>query len=233
MGGNYEDLIKSGLKIAMSNSANLWEYKFEANKEIPLIKFPPEEIQSSTDVLKLEASLSLGFYFNAALKVTTDPLQLLPTAGAFLKFHGGLSVMCATVGFASIYAHGEADLELRADTSPMLSLKMKFGFGAQISVGYPVVGSASVLFMVGVEIYLDTAEKITVMAFMYFRGEAELLGGIVSVTISIEAKGGVEKLGPGQPTNCKAQVTFAIDICIFWVIDIEFSESWQETRQIA
>ena len=30
-----------------------------------------------------------------------------------------------------------------------------------------------------------------------------------------------------------AQVTFGIDISIFLVINIHFSESWQESRQIA
>ena len=30
-----------------------------------------------------------------------------------------------------------------------------------------------------------------------------------------------------------AQVTFGLDISIFLVINISFSESWQETRQIA
>jgi hypothetical protein len=68
---------------------------------------------------------------------------------------------------------------------------------------------------------------------MLFKGEAELLAGLVCVTITIEAKGSVEKAGPGTPTTCMAQVTFAIDISIFLIIDISFSESWQESRQIA
>jgi hypothetical protein len=231
--GNYQDLVKKGLKIAMSNSANLWEYKFEATKDIPLIKFPPT--QSAQDPLRLEASMSLGFNFNAALKLTTDPMQLLPTAGAFFKFHGGLAVMCFSLGAASLYATGETDLTLRADTSPMISLQLKFGFGAQIAVGLPVIGTASMLFMVGVEIYVDSNDSVAVTAFMLFRGQAELAGGLVTVTITIEAKGSVKReLTDGkQRTNCKAQVTFALDISIFWVIDISFSERWEETRQIA
>jgi hypothetical protein len=74
---------------------------------------------------------------------------------------------------------------------------------------------------------------VKITAFMLFKGHAELLGGLVGVTISIEAKGTVEKIGAGAPTNCKAQVTFAIDISIFLIIDISFSESWEETRRIA
>ena len=76
-GAKYGDAIKKGLKIAMSNSADSWEYKFEATKEIPVVKFPiPESVYNApTTPLKLEAYLKLGVYFNAALKVTTDPVN--------------------------------------------------------------------------------------------------------------------------------------------------------------
>lgn len=233
--GDYGSALKKGLKVAMSNSANIWEYKFEANKDIPLVRFPPtDELYNSPQTpLKLEASLGIGVFFNAALKVTTDPSQLLPTAGAYFKFHGGLQVMCFSVGVGTIYAVGNVDLKLEADTSPKIAVTLKFGFGVQITVGLPVVGHASVTFMVGVEIYADSGSKVKITAFMLFKGEAELLGGIVSVTITIEAKGSVEKAGPGTPTTCMAQVTFAIDISIFLIIDISFSESWEESRQIA
>jgi len=243
--GDYASVLSKGLKVAMSNSANLWEYKFEATKDIPLIKFPPGELYDSPQTpLKLEASLGLGVFFNAALKVTTDPKQLLPTAGAFFKFHGGLQVMCVSIGAGTIYAVGNADLMLRADTSPLISLDMKFGFGAQIGVGLPVIGNVSILFMVGVEIYVDSNQTVAVSAFILFRGHAEILGGLVGVTITIEAKGTIEKKEPPaalpgdpppppEPTNCRAQVTFGLDISIFWVINISFSETWEETRQIA
>jgi hypothetical protein len=233
--GEYGDALKKGLKVAMSNSANIWEYKFEASKDIPLVRFPPtkELYESPQTPLKLECSLGIGVFFNAALKVTTDPSQLLPTAGGFFKFHGGLQVMCVSVGVGTIFAVGNVDLKLEADTSPKVGVTMAFGFGAQITVGLPVVGHASVLFMVGVEVYADSGSVVKITAFMLFRGNAELLGGLVGVTITIEAKGSVEKAGAGTPTNCKAQVTFAIDISICFIIDISFSESWEETRQIA
>ena len=232
--GNYAEVMNKGLQIAMSNSANLWEYKFEANKDIPLIRFPMGDAYNQPSIpLKLEASLGLGVFFNAALKVTSDPKQLMPTAGAMFKFHGGLQVMCYSIAAATIYAVGNVDLELRADTSPKIALDMKFGFGAQLCVGLPVIGNVSILFMVGVEIYIDSNQAISVTAFMLFRGHAELLGGLVGVTITIEAKGTVEKLDADAPTNCKAQVTFGLDISIFLIINISFSETWGETRQIA
>jgi len=51
------------------------------------------------------------------------------------------------------------------------------------------------------------------------------------VTITIEAKGTISRAG--DRTDLAAQVTFGIDISIFLIIDISFSESWQEQRQIA
>jgi hypothetical protein len=182
--------------------------------------------------LKLEASMKVGVYFNAALKVTdlTDPKKLLPTAGASMDFYGRLSVMCVSLSAATVYAVGQVNLGIAADTKVGPSLTMKFGFGAQIVVGLPVVGNVSVLYMVGVEIYADSA-KLNVSAFLLFKGQAELLGGLVGVTITIEAKGTITRTA--DRTDCAAMVTFGLDISIFLVIDISFSQSWQEQRQIA
>ena len=230
--GEYGEAMKKGLKIAMSNSGEIWEYKFEATKEIPLVRFPPtaELYNSAQTPLKLEASLGLGVYFNAALKVTTEPGQLLPTAGAFLKFHGGLSVMCVSVGVGSIYAVGSVDVKIACDTKVGPNLTLAFGFGVQIVVSLPVVGHASVTYMIGIEMFADK-DKVVITALMLFRGNAELLGGLVCVTITIEAKGIVVR--ENNETQASAQVTFALDISIFLVIDISFSKTWGEDRQIA
>ncbi|MEP7144290.1 MAG: hypothetical protein ABI707_15505 [Ferruginibacter sp.] len=218
----------------MSNGGDIWQYKFEASKEIPLVRFPPGPAYDSPQVpLKLECSLQVGFNVNAALKVTTDPKQLLPTAGAFFAFRGRLTVMCLSVGAGSVYAIGEAGIRLEADTSPQVAVTLHFGFGAQVAVGLPVVGTASVTFMVGVEVTASSNGKIAITAFMMFKGQAELLAGLVGICIMIEARGTVVKDGPDQPANCEVQVTFAIDVSIFLVINIHFSESWSESRQIA
>lgn len=231
-GEKYGGALKKGLKLAMSNSPDSWEYKFEASKEIPVVKFPiPDEVYNSPETpLKLEASMKVGVYFNAALKVTTDPKKLLPTAGAYLDFYGRLSVMCVSLAAATVYAVGQVNLGIAADTKVGPSLTMKFGFGAQIVVGLPVVGNVSVLYMMGVEIYADSTQ-LNVSASLLFQGHAELLGGLVGITITIEAKGTVKRIG--NRTDCAAQVTFAIEISIFLVIDIDFSTSWEEQRQIA
>jgi hypothetical protein len=233
-GGNYAGAFGRGVRLAMSNKAGSWEYKFEASKEIPVVRFPPTAAlyNNPTTPLKLEAGIKLGAYFNAALKVPTSDNLLLPTAGGYIGFYGRLSVMCLTIGAATVYAIGQVNLDIGADTKLGPTLHMKFGFGAQIVVGLPVVANVSVLYMVGVEIFLN-AVGIEVSAFMLFQGHADILGGIVGVTITIEAKGTVRReLGSGR-TDLAAQVTFAIDISIFLIIDISFSTSWEESRQIA
>ena len=96
--------------------------------------------------------------------------------------------------------------------------------------GLPVVGNVSVMYVVGVEIYTD-ATSVVVSAFLLFQGHAELLAGLVSVTITIEAKGTVARTN--DRTDLAAQVTFGLDISIFLVINISFSTSWSESRQIA
>lgn len=232
--GDYGAVMRKGLQIAMSNAGEIWEYKFEASKEIPLIRFPPEDsvYNSPQCPLRLEAGLALGVYFNAALKVTTDPAQLLPTAGGFVQFNGGLEVMCVTVGAATIYAVGSVEVRIACDTKIGPSLMLKFGFGATISVGLPVVGNVSVTYMVGCEMYAD-ANTIELTAFMLFKGHANLLGGIVSITIYIEASGTVKRISSPERTDCTASVTFGLDISICFIINISFEETWQESRQIA
>src|SRR6185369_6134916 len=69
---NYGDAVGKGVRLAMSNKASSWEYKFEASKEIPVLRFPPGPLYDSPQVpLKLEAGLKLGAYFNSALQIET------------------------------------------------------------------------------------------------------------------------------------------------------------------
>jgi hypothetical protein len=229
--GDYKAAFEKGLDIAMSNSADSWTYAFHARKEIPVVRFPPPALDSPAAPLRLEAHMAIGVYFNEALAIPSAPSQLIPSAGAFLEFGGSLSVMCVTVGAATVYAVGSVDLRTAADIKTGPSLHMRFGFGAEIAVGLPVVGTVSVLYMVGVEIDLDTG-GIVVAAFLLFRGRAELLGGIVTVQIQIEAKG-IVKDRIGAKTEMAAQVTFGLDVSIFLVINLHFSKSWEESRQIA
>jgi hypothetical protein len=228
------EAVKKGLKIAMSNGADSWDYKFKASKEIPFVKFPfdPINYNSPTTPLKLDAYFKIGCYFNQPIKIPKTIDQLMPSAGAFLELGADLRVMCVSLAAATIYATGRAEVGLAADLKSPPTLYFKFGFGVELCVGLPVIGSVAVLYMVGVDMSLNT-EELIVGAFIYFRGRAEIFGGIVTITISIEAAGKIQKQLGGGPTSCIAMCTFALDISIFWVIDINFTETWEETRQIA
>jgi hypothetical protein len=228
------EAVKKGLQIAMSNAADSWEYKFKASKEIPFVKFPfdPINYNSPTTPLKLDAYFKIGCYFNQPMKIPNTIDQIIPSAGAFLELGADLRVMCVSLAAATVYAVGRAEVGLAADLKNPPTLYFKFGFGIELCVGLPVIGSVSVMYMVGVDMSLNT-EVLVVGAFIYFRGRAEIFGGIVTVTIQIEAAGKIEKPLGGGPTSCIATCTFALDISIFWVIDINFSETWEETRQIA
>ena len=110
---------------------------------------------------------------------------------------------------------------------------MKVGFGVELVVGLPVVANVAVLYMAEVEVKLgDTSLHIG--ALLLFRGSAEICGGLVAICIQIEAGGCIERdLGGSDRTSCIAQVTFSIDVCVLWVIDINFTDTWEEVRQIA
>jgi hypothetical protein len=228
---SYADILKKGLKIAMSNSPNNWEYKFQADKEIPVLKFPPPLLDTAAAPLRLEAGLKVGVFFNVAIPLPPTNGIPTPSAGAFVEFYGKLSVMCLSVGVGTIYAVGQVTVRISADTVKGPALYMKFGFGVEAVVALPVIGSVSVYFAVGVEMSLDSTQ-ITIGAFVLFKGRAEILGGIVTVTIQIEASGKVQDRFGGE-TNMIAQVTFSLDISICFIININFSESWQEQRQIS
>ena len=228
------EAVKKGLKIAMSNSADSWEYKFKAEKEIPLVKFPfdPINYNSPTTPLKMDAFFKMGVYFNQPIKIPNTIDQIKPSVGAFLELGAELRVMCVSVAAATIYAVGTAEVGLAADMNTPPSLYFKFGFGVQLAVGLPVIGSAAVTYMVGIDMKINSTELV-VGAFIYFRGRVEIFGGIVTITISIEAAGKIQnKIGNG-PTNCIAVCTFALDISIAFIIDISFTETWEETRQIS
>jgi hypothetical protein len=233
-GGDYAAAFGKGLEIAMSNSADSWNYALHAAQEIPVVRFPPGALYDNpTNPFKIEAHLSLGLYFNEAISIPSAPAQLIPSAGAFIEFGGSLSVLCVSLAVAAVYAVGSVDLRIAADIKTGPSLHMKFGFGAEVVVSLPVIATVSVLYMVHIEVDLDTG-SLAVNASLLFRGRAEILDGIVTVQIQIEASGTYKRiLGPPDHTDLTAQVTFGLDISIFLVINLHFSKSWSETRQIA
>ncbi|MEO6637150.1 MAG: hypothetical protein ABIN25_02665, partial [Ginsengibacter sp.] len=226
-GNSFDD----GMEVGMSNSPDNWEYKFNTSKEIPVIKFPTPEPPNTP--MKLEAGLKVGFYFNEVLNVSKDLSSNLPLCGAYIEFYARLEVMCFSLSAASVYAVGQANLGISGDTGRNLAVYMKFGFGVELVVGYPVVGNAHVLFIASVGMSLGT-KALDVIAGLLFKGSVEICGGLVTVCIQIEAQGIVHKeLTDGGACYCTVQVSFSIDVCVLWVIDIDYHDEWSESRQIA
>jgi hypothetical protein len=161
-----------------------------------------------------------------------------PSGGAFIEFGAKLSVMCLSVAAATVYAVGTCTMRISADTVSGPGMALKIGFGVELMVGLPVIGNVSVYFACGIEISIDK-RVIVAGAFILFRGRAELIGGLVTIQIMIEAAGKIaarleDANDPnGGKTECVAQVTFSLDISIFLIINISFSKTFQETRQIA
>ncbi len=229
---DYAELLKKGLQIAMSNTPETWEYKFSAKKEIPVLRFPPASLDTPISPLRIEASLAVGCYFNESLSLTTDLNQLIPSAGAFVEFYGQLSVMCVSIAAATVYAVGQTRVKIYADLEEGPGIDMEYGFGVTLAVGLPVIGTVSLTYMVGIKVQLDSS-SLRIDAFLLFKGRAEILGGIVTVTIMIEARGAIERQSGSGRTDMIAQVTFGLEISIFLVINLEFEESWEEKRQLA
>ena len=160
------------------------------------------------------------------------PGQLVPSAGAFLEFGGSLSVMCVSLAAATVYAVGTVDLRTRRTSRPARSLHMKFGFGAEI-VGRPAGGRHRVGALHGRrEIDVETG-AVTVAAFLLFRGRAELIGGHRHGADPDRGQGHRESSRRRAAQRWPRRSRSALDISIFLVINLHFSKSWEESRQIA
>ena len=200
-GGDYAAAMQKGLDVAMSNSAESWNYCVPCPQGISRRAIPAgRAVLRAADAVQAAGASGAGCLLQRVAHThDRSSKQLIPTAGAYLEFGGSLSVMCVSLAAATVYAVGTVDLRISGDTKAGPGSAMQFGFGAELVVGLPVVGNVSLLYMVGVEVSLDLTQ-ITVSAFLLFRGRAELLGGIVTITIQIEAKGSYQRLiGPPDP----------------------------------
>jgi hypothetical protein len=232
-GDDFDD----GMDVSMSNAPDTWEYKFSATQEIPVIRFPsPFELSVNPNpVAKLEAGLSVGFYFNEVLSLHGDLKQLLPACGAILGFYGRMEVMAFTLGPASIYAVGQANVTLSGDTRGGRAIDMKIGVGAEIVVGLPFLANVAVMYMAEVAAHLGD-DGFAVTGLVLFRGHVEICSGLVGITIQIEAGGSIARRNneAGEDaTEIVAQVSFTIDVCVIWVIDLDHTWEWEERRRIA
>jgi hypothetical protein len=198
---------------------------------------------------KLECTIALKAYFNMSpqsLTVThadgspatseelAEATADMISSGAQLEIEGELHILCFTItpGVAGVYFVGILGLELGIDSQEGKSFGFKVAVGLELAAQWPVVGEVSVTMAIGLE--MEWSDKGSGMfALMIFKGEAELLGGIIVIGIHIEAKGGQEtetNASGDKETYAICQVEFAVEVSLAFVIHFEFDETWQEKR---
>lgn len=159
------------------------------------------------------------------------------SSGATLEIEGELHILVYTItlNVAGIYFVGILGFEFGIDSHDGKSFAFKVAVGLEIAAQWPIVGEVSVMMAIGLEMEWSDAGS-GVYALMIFKGEAELLGGVIVVGIHIEAKGGQEtETNPSgvKETFAVCEVEFAVEVSLAFVIHIEFDETWQEKRQTA
>jgi len=210
---------------------------------------PNEPEAEPLPTFKLECDIALKAYFNMSpqsltvthsdgspatseelAEATTDMIS----SGAQLEIEGELHILCFTItpGVAGVYFVGVLGLEFGIDSQEGKSFGFKVAVGLEIAAQWPVVGEVSVMMAIGLE--MEWSDKGSGMfALMIFKGEAELLGGIIVIGIHIEAKGGQESetnASGDKETYAICEVEFAVEVSLAFVIHFEFDETWQEKR---
>ena len=110
----------------------------------------------------------------------------------------------------------------------------KVAMGLELVTKWPIVGEVALQSGIGVE-YENSTEGHAFFVLGFFKGEAELLGGIVVIAIGVEAKGGQQTEIEDGVQQCFAVmvVEFAAEVSLAFVINIEFSVTWEEKKQLS
>ncbi|NWJ47073.1 MAG: hypothetical protein HXX08_14530 [Chloroflexi bacterium] len=228
-------LIGFKLKYEAPAKLEIWVFGFK-------IKSVPQTPGVTKPPVKLELDIEIEGHYNMLpfskssdtpstdlAKVATDMLSV----GASLKLGGEIDIFCTSIGILDLYFVGILEFEFGIDSKEGKSFGFKVAVGLELATEWPVVGEVSVMMAVGLEMeWKDSGSGI--YAIMIFKGEAELLGGIIVIGISIEAKGGTEKeIESGEEkTYAVCEVEFAAEVTLAFVIHFEFDVTWQEKKQV-
>jgi len=249
--------MAQAMAVTMGNKTDSWEPKFKASLLGLKLKFQPTHTEVyvfgkkvsnvgadvPTPPIKIELEIGLGVQYNMlpfsfksddpSLDPVTEGEKML-SVGGFIKFEGEIDILVLTIGAVGLYAFGLIELELGLDSVDGKFIEFKFAVGAQLATSWPVVGDVSVQLGIGMDFeWKDTGHGM--YGLILFKGEAELLGGVIDITISIEAKGGQETDTSITPHEsfCVCEVEFAMEISLCFFINFEFDVTWQEKRQIS
>lgn len=250
--------MASAFKVLMGNATtDSWEPKFKAALTGLEISFEAPQLEikvfgktvSKTGVevalppLKLKFEMGIEAHYNMLPfsftsndpALSSDQIALaafdMLSIGAALKFGGEIYILCFAISpTLGLYFVGIIELEFGFDSKDGKNFSFKVAVGLELATVWPIVGKVSLMMAIGLEMeFKDSGNGI--FAIMIFKGEAELLEGLIQIGISIEAKGGQEKEAGG--TFAVVEVEFAAEVSLAWVIHFEFDVTWQERKQIA
>jgi hypothetical protein len=166
--------------------------------------------------------------------ITTSKTDML-SVGASLKFGGEIHILCVAISpTLGLYFFGLLELEFGIDSKEGKSFEFKVAVGLELATKWPVVGEVAIAMAVGLDLeFKDTGNGMFVL--MIFKGEAEILGGLIAIGIQIEAKGGQETETSGGTTETfgVCEVEFAAEVTLAFVIHFEFDVTWQEKKQLS
>ena len=214
------DEFANSLEVSVGNTPDIWQYKMSIDQKIPVIQFPDTALitLSTPPLLIIEASLSLGVFFN--LSLSPDPSNLIkPGAGAVFGFEGMIQIQLITIGIAAAYGVGITKVKAFVDlTDPKPDFEFTFGFGATVIVDLPVVGLASITRSFSLTGNIDSG-SFKILAGQMIRGVLSLAGGLLIVSIQIEGSTGIEKNADGdKSTKALPEISSLSQVLIFNLI---------------
>ena len=261
--GNFD--MAQALLVNMGNSTtNSWHYKFKASitgfkVKFPLLKIyafgrsikgPSEAVEEAFEhatplpPLKLEFEMEVEVYddgLSAIISLDAEENEVakakedMLASGAALIIKGKINILCVAISpTLGLYFVGIVEFEFGLDSAKGKSFGFKVAIGLELATKWPIVGEVAIMMAMGIEMeWSDSGSGMFVI--MIFKGEAELLGGMIVIGISIEAKGGNEKeIEDGvEKTFAVCEVEFAAEISIAFFLNFEFDVTWQEKKQIS
>jgi len=226
------------LSMAMSNDKTV-ERKWEEALDIP-INFPPDPPEGAPEPppapLVLDADIQLGYYS----KSSSDSDLPITASGGFFQLGGAVMIMVFSVGIGAIYAVGHCKVEIswNGRRGRTLELQLAVGIGAIISI--PVLGKVSAYIAVGVQLTSGQTEVGT-ESLLVITAKVELFE-VIQITIDVESKGGTQSEAPaGNPaaprdqweTSAICEMSLAVEVHLFFVLDISFEVTWQEKKRLS
>ncbi|MCU1265454.1 MAG: hypothetical protein JWM21_1772 [Acidobacteria bacterium] len=257
--------MAQAFRVSMGNATtDSWQPKWKASLlglkiEFPLLQIKAfgvsvggvsEAVQDAFEIATPLPPLKLGFEIEIEGHYNMRPFSFTsndPTTdiakekddmlsvGASLKFGGEIHILCVAISpTLGLYFFGLLQLEFGIDSKEGKSFEFKVGVGLELATKWPVVGKVAISMAVALDMeFKDTGHGMFVL--MIFKGEAELLGGLIAIGISIEAKGGQEtETDAGvDKTFGVCEVEFAAEVTIAFFIHFEFDVTWQERKQLS